>query len=317
MRTLILAICTITLVLVAACAWAGYISAPPGYSIHEIVFALPPGAFPASFDILPSGEFVVHTGRNILKVAWDGTSEVLFTYPEDVFGSFVTVDPERARIIFGESSYGGIKVMGLDGHDSGDAGVVPFHFDLEVDASGRPFVVSTPGFGSGICEISILDPNAGTLDLIAQVPGATGPLAFDRRDNLVCGTVSPRWGEQGGQKILRFSAEQVESAVGEGWLTAEDAEVLADDVDSAYDLAFDMAGRICFTSTVSAPSAIWRVNQRSVDLMSSVDPSTYHDLPALRWNRRTHGFSVMVGGVFDQSLNAVGVISTLVRGQGR
>lgn len=259
------------LLAVAMSAQAGYIAAPPGYSVHDTVFQIPAGGYPASFDILPDGSFVVHTGQHILKVAKDTESSILYSYPEAVFGSILTIDHAGGRIFFGESSNGTIAVMGLDGSDPEIIAAVPFNFDLELNGRGQIFVV---------------------------------------------------WGQQGGEKLVRFTAAQVAGAVGESHLSVEDGDILADDVDSPYDIAVDTAGKICFTSTVSTPSTLWRLNGDSVVAMSWMDPEAFHYMSVLyvsvlQRHPDARGFSVLVGGVYGPDWSPVGVISTLVRGRGR
>lgn len=310
----------ITVLAAASCVCAGYISAPPGCAVQDTVFAIPPGGYPASFDVLPSGDFVVHTGQQILEVKRNGSSSVIYSYPEPVYGSLVKVDERRRCIFFGESSTGIISVMDLDGGNPRDIAQADFNFDLELNSKGEVYVVwgaYDPITWAAVSRISKLHLVTGELDLIAEIDGPTGSIAFDRRDNLIYGTVSPVWGELGGQKIVRFSARQVRSAEGDGWLVLNDGEILLDDVDSPYDIAFDNTGRVCFTSTVAAPSAIWREKWDWVYPMSSVDPSGILFLTTLRWNEAARSFSTMVGGMYDDNWNPVGVISTLVRGKGR
>jgi len=313
------AILATMLLAVAGSAWAGYISAPPGYSVHDTVFEIPAGGYPAGFDVLPDGSFVVHTGQHILKVAKDGESNILYSYPEAVFGSILTIDHAGGRIFFGESSNGTIGAMGLDGSDPEIIATVSFNFDLELNSRGQIFVVWTPSFWDTLqtTNVSLLDPETGMLDLILQVAGPTGSIAFDRFDNLIYGTVAGVWGQQGGEKLVRFTAAQVAGAVGETHLTVDDGDILVDDVDSPYDIAVDTAGKICFTSTVSTPSTLWRLNGDSVVAMSWTDPEVFHYMSVLQWHPDARGFSVLVGGVYGPDWSPVGVISTLVRGRGR
>lgn len=304
----------------ASIAWAGYISAPHGYSVYDTVFQVPVGGWPASFDILPDGSFVVHTGQYVLKVEKSGASRVLFSYGRPTYGSFVKVDGERKHVLFGESSTGLICVMGLDGSSPRPVTTAPFNFDCEIDRSGRAFVVWSPtgySISPQVVNISAIDMETGDLDLIVQGAGPTGSIAFDKKGNLIYGTVSSIWGQRGGQKLYRFSAEQVASAYGEGFLSLEEGEVIADDVDSPYDIAIDVTGRICFTSTVSSPSTIWRLEGNQVVSCGSMDPTSWTYASAMRWNANAGGFSVLVGGVFDNQWNPLGVISTQVRGVGR
>ena len=290
----------IVMLLVAAAvvpASSGQLVVPPGYTLSEFTLE----GFVGGFDIAPNGNFIVLQDQNLSEFTPGGSLvRTLYSFPSFVYGSFVRVDPSSGRVYFGESSNGTIKSVGLDGSNPTDVAVVPFNYDFALNGFGQRFVVAGPA-------IYLLGSTGA--DMILSASGASGPIAFDPDGSLYYGTVSSKFGELGGQSLVRFSASQVASAIGGGYLTVADGETLLADIDSPSGFAWDPSG-LYFTSSVQYPGKVMRYAGGTASIFTTADPNAgYSWLTTIRTIPSTGAVSVMVGRMVGPAV--LTTISTL------
>lgn len=290
----------------ASAALAGSLTAPPGYVSIDTVLDLPPGAWFGGFDILPSGGFAISDGYGVHEIDPDGTLiRTLYTYPGYVYGSFVRYNAANGRVYFGESSQGTIRSVPLAGGEAALVATLAANYDMDF-SGGRPYVVA----GNTVYTV---DEATGETDAIATAGSVSGPLAFDVAGNLIYGTGNPNWPPTlNDQNIYLWTASQVAEALGDTVLTADDAVVLAANVDAPSGFAFDGAGDLFYTDSQVSPGVIRMVRGGAADVFAVTQADGA--LPwttTIRYNPSAGGVSAVVSW-FDASWNTHTVISTLV-----
>ena len=214
-----------------------------GFEFQTAALA-PAGSFVGGFDVLPNGNWVLFDGADVVEFdpATGHNVRTIFSPPGFVFGAFVELDPSRSLIYFGESSSGAVHEIDVVSGASRVVVNVAFPFDLAFDPAGRAFLQWSAGFGLG-SQIDLLDLGTGALDPIFTTAEASGPVLFDEVGQLF--TVRPDTSAfpppADTSVLLRFSASQVEGAVGPGHLVEADGQVLAL-LDGGFDLACDASG---------------------------------------------------------------------------
>lgn len=214
----------------------------------DTVVSLPQYGFLGGFDVTPGGSFLVHDGYSIREIDRAGANmRTLFTYTEEygVWGSFVKYN--AGRVYFGESMNGNIN--SCDYADPSDAALLTHltnNFDMAF-RGGKPYVPATAADYSST-SIYLLD--GGTKDVIVdQAPGPSGPVAFDGAGNLYYAL------GDAASSLYRWSAEEVQSAVGTGKLTAGPSNKIAD-MSGPYGFAVDSRGYLFYTTNWTAGSQI-------------------------------------------------------------
>ncbi len=149
------------------------------------------------------------------------------------YASFARVDPTETFAVVGESLNGGLYVVSLAGGATLLANLM-FNFDasfLDEDT----LYVSAFADGVGENDIFRVELSPVSLTKVADLPGASGPLAVGTGGELFYGT-SDFPLPPGGSKILRFSSAQLFSGtvLGEG-----DATVVGAGFLGASSLAYD------------------------------------------------------------------------------
>lgn len=234
----------VLIVLALTGARASVITAP-GYSVKNIIVDMPDYAFLGGFDVLPNGNYVVNDGHSIREVKRDGTTgEVFYSYDTAVFGSFVRVN--NNTLYFGDSSTESNKIISksLFGGSATTLTTISGSYDMDF-CNGVPYLVA----GNSIYKIG----TDGSLDTIAAVNGYSGPLAFDNEGNLyyspghVASDYTPL-----PTTIMKWSSEQVDSAIGDGMLSESEALVLSQ-ANGAYGFAFDSNENFLVTDNSSNP----------------------------------------------------------------
>ncbi|MBI4603438.1 MAG: hypothetical protein HY721_15915 [Planctomycetes bacterium] len=192
----------------------------------------------------PDGRIVTYeSGSGQIKVH-DGGSEaarVLATFDPPVFGSFIVPSPAGDALVFGESSQGGVYSVPLGGGAPVLVDSIRFNFDLAFDPEGRGFV-SAPGLARwNSIRLLDADPAAESREVVIDLEGYSGPLAFDREGDLYYGTA-----KAGPQSLILFARGQVEAALSGDPLVEADGLVVLADVGSFYGLRW-AAGQLYFT----------------------------------------------------------------------
>jgi len=232
----------------APAALAGF-EVPPGYEVTELGIPDVPGSpgFIGGLDYLSGGALVYFDGYDVLKF-WQGSASSLFHPDPAVWGSFVKVD-DADRIYFGESMMGEIYEIDPAGGTAVIA-AVPGNFDLEFSGLGA-FISHNPGWDPEN-QVSIVDLEEATLDLILQTDGWSGPLAFDADDGLYYCRPGDIFGEPGAE-LYAFGPAQVASAIGPDVLALADGELVTDELTGCYDMTYapDAGGESLFVTSGS------------------------------------------------------------------
>src|SRR5262245_7150786 len=168
-------------------------TAAPGFALGPAPY--PGGSSLAATTTLSNGDVVVFDGTSVSQFASDGTLlHELGALSTFSFPSFVLADLDEQQVFFGESSTGGIYRLFLGVASAPDlVAFLPLNYDA-AQASGDALYVSaaTCGFGCGN-EIWRVDLATGQTSLVARLPGASGPLAFDSAHDLYYGTASAQF----------------------------------------------------------------------------------------------------------------------------
>ncbi len=215
---------------------------PEGYD--STAAALPAGA--ANVLTLgagtPGAGGLVYFDGTTLQLAAGGQTRALLTLPMPVFGSF-TIAAGPGLVLFGESSNGNLWAVPLNGAPpTQPLATLAFNYDAVRWDSNRVIVsAKTGGFGANDNDLWAVDVNTGSTQLLAQIPGASGPLAVDRNAALCYATSSPLFPTPpGATDVLRFDRTVVDLALlTQQVLTPANATVVIAGLDSAGDLAFD------------------------------------------------------------------------------
>ncbi len=211
----------------------------PGFANAKVGVA--PGGFVGGLDWLPNGHAAIFDGSAVVEVdvATGATVATLYTPPSFVFGSFVKVDPTGTFLLFGESSTQTIVKVPLAGGPAVPVTTLSFNYDCTFSPAGACFVSASP---SGANDVYRVDVATGATDLIASIPGPSGPIAFDAAGDLYLGESTFTFPAPSGQRVFRFSAAQVASAIGPASLTIADAATFVASVRSPLDMVFDEEG---------------------------------------------------------------------------
>ena len=233
-------------------------SAGPGYVSYPLISVTgDPGAYSPgiqAFDYDGEGNLYIFSRNQIIKNS-DGTPEVLFNYPTTVtvYGSFVRVWGDT--VYFGESSNGSVRSVPAEGGASSRLFSIPDYkgipaslrsgldfdlagnFDCGFNSQSQMFLSANPGgFAAGENKIYYWDGQTDPV-IVADMGKYSGPLAFDRNDDLYYGfTGYPA----GPENVVYFSAARVADAISSGVpLSSDDWAIYASGVDACSGLAFD------------------------------------------------------------------------------
>lgn len=212
-------------------------SPPAGY--QSALRTLPAGA--GAPCLLPDGTLVYCTGTALVAER-NGTPTPLLQFPGFVFGSF-TRDLGAAGLLFGESTNGGLWLLPPNANPRLLA-TLAFNYDAAPWRRGAALVsAKTGGFAAPDNELWAVDLQTGATDLIARLPGASGPLAVGPDGTVFYATASNAFPPPpGSSDVLAFSAAQIQGAFGATFLTRSDARLVAGGFDSAGALALDDDG---------------------------------------------------------------------------
>ncbi len=245
----------ITIVSVSALvapAHAG-LSVSVGWS-SESTPAAPAGAILGGMDVLANGNLAVFDGTAIVEVvpASGAVVRTIFTPPSPVFGSFVVIDPTDTYILFGESSSHDVHRVPLDGSPASVVANLWLNFACTFRGPDVAFITRANPSSSGTL-IERLDVLTGQTDLIASVPGPSGPVAFDRNGDLFYGVNDTSFpAARGAQAIVRFDAAKVDAAIGPSALGAADASTFVVNQTAPYGFAFDDEGDLFVSDSIEA-----------------------------------------------------------------
>ncbi len=256
-------------------AWAeSLLVVPDGYRARDRLLFEPRTVGGLSgLAVSPDAELIVYEGGEIRLYGSDGPM-VLDRFDPPVFGSFLVVRPGGESLAFGEGSEGNIYTVPLSGGGRARLDNVPFAFDLVFDRAGRGFISVLRNNPAN--EIVLLDGDPETLNrtVVANIPGLSGPVAFDDRGDLYYGTADFS-GDPLRQSLHRFTAGQVESAIDGEPLEFDAGEVILTELDGFFNLRC-YQGKLYFTD-LGFGSGVGTV--QVIDPAANFSVSTFASIP--------------------------------------
>ena len=205
---------------------------------ERVPLPYPGGTTLSSSLTLSTGEFVVFDGLSVVQHSADGTSAtVLGSFPAFVFPSFLAVDADENALYVGESSTGGIHRLFVGVSSSPDFLLsLPLNYDACVFQDELWVSAATCGFGCGN-ELWRVDLATLAPTLVAQLPGASGPLALDADGSLFYATVTDAFPPPpGASAVVRFARSVLQGPLP---LTLADAAPVGSGFDGAARLTRD------------------------------------------------------------------------------
>lgn len=176
----------------------------------------------------------------------------LLTFPSLTFGSFLC-QVDAMHVVLGENSRGDLWLVDLV-HGGGTViANLPLNYDAVAWTPGRILVsAKTGGFAAPDNEIHLVDVAQHTTDLIAVLPGASGPLAIVP-GGVVYATASAAFPvPPGSVEVLFLRDDQLRSAIGPTHLTRTDAALRFAGIDTASSIAFDDDGDLFYVDWLNA-----------------------------------------------------------------
>ncbi len=176
-------------------------TAPAGYT--SSVYYTHSGAI-QNFDFDAAGNLYLFKDNRYITKYSGGGETTLYDYGSSTYGSFLTV--KGGTVYFGESSGGTVKSIPTTGGSPSDLFTLTGNYDMVFNNSGQAFLSANPGGMSG--ENKIYYWNGTTTDLIGDMGGYSGPLAFDRNDSFFYG-----FPNYGAGEVVYFTSAQIAAAI--------------------------------------------------------------------------------------------------------
>lgn len=225
---------------------------------------LPEGLGATTQPLSATTSLVLTTSSGL--VAFDGTTvtltppglppQPLLQLPAFAFGSFL-LQTGPAHVLFAcTGSQDTVWLLPLQGPmPSQPLATIAFNYDATTLTPNTALVsAKTGGFGAGNNDLLVLDLTTGAVQLVASVPGASGPVVTAANGDLYYATSSPTFPTPPGQvQILRFPRPVLDAAIiGNLVLGPVHANVAWSGIDTASDLAFDDDGDLLFVDWLNA-----------------------------------------------------------------
>ncbi len=168
-----------------------------------------PSIFNASYTLGSSGETILFDGTTVERFAPDGTSlQVYGTLPGFAFPSFVTLSENRNFGLVGENSTGGIFSLDIAAGSLTPIGTLDFNYAATITRDGVAYISAASTGSPDLNDIYRVDlAGAGAFELIAQVPGFSGPVALESTGDLLVGIASTP------DQVIRFTDAQINGGV--------------------------------------------------------------------------------------------------------
>lgn len=198
---------------------------------------------------LPGDAFAWFDGSDLWYQNPGQPQRSLLHFAVPVFGSF-TIAIDSSTLLFGENSTHGVWQVPLHGVPTNTplANVV-FNYDAALLGPGRALVsAKTTGFGTPDNDLVVIDLGSGATQLLARLPGASGPVAIAGNGDVYYATSSLLFPTPPGQTaVLRLRRAVVDQALAaQQVLTVAQTELVFAGLDAAADLAFDDDGDLLF-----------------------------------------------------------------------
>lgn len=198
---------------------------------------------------LGGGRTVTFDGSDLQLSVPGQAPATLLHFGIPVFGSFV-IRAASDRVLFGENSTGGVYLVPLQGPPpTGPLAQLTLNYDAAMLAPGVALVsAKTGGWAATDNDLVRIELATGAVQMLAHLPGASGPIAVADNGDAYYATASPLYPTPPGTaSILRFSQATISQAVSTGAvLHAADAAVVRSGLDAASDICIDDDGDLLF-----------------------------------------------------------------------
>ncbi len=224
-----------------------------------------------SFDIDASGNLYLFKDNQYITKYSGGGETTLYNYGSSIYGSFLTV--KGGTVYFGESSGGVVKSMPTSGGSATDLFTLSGNYDMAFNNSGQAFLSANPGGMSS--ENKIYHWNGTTTDLIGDMGGYSGPLAFDSNGDLFYG-----FPNYGAGEVVYFTSTQIAGALANN--DPDTAELGSSDWTS-YESGLDACSGFVFdddATTQDLFSSSWQNSVTRVYGLNSSDAFGTGDSPS-------------------------------------
>jgi hypothetical protein len=192
----------------------------------------------STFATMADGSRVHFDGATVTHHGADGTFlATLHAFSTFSFYGAIAADPSGDSLVVGESTNGDIFRVEMDGSGATYLANLPYNFDAAYDAPGSVVIsAATCGFSCGN-DIIRVDTQTGSTELLANVSGPSGPIAFAANGDLYYGPALDAFpAPSGSGELWRFDAIDLASSAP---LSDSDATVLAGGLDSVSSIAVD------------------------------------------------------------------------------
>jgi hypothetical protein len=193
----------------------------------------------------PDGRLILYETASAEIRHVDAAGEApIAKFDPPVFGSFLVIAPDNSAVLFGESTGSDIYRVPFSGEARTVLDHISYAFDLVFDSEARGFV-SAPGLLAGN-SIRLLDSDPATesKEVVAGLPGFSGPVAVDAQGNLYYGTADGS--SATGQAVVRFRKDLLDGAITGDALGPTDGEPIASELGGLYGLRIS-GGRFFYT----------------------------------------------------------------------
>ncbi len=255
-RMTVLAFVFLAMVITQTARAESTLTATVGYEVASLLTVNgDAGAYSAgihAFDRDVAGDLYIFSANQIIKNP-AGAAQVLFNYQTaaTIYGSFVKVWGDT--VYFGESSLGTVRSVSTTGGDAVRLFTIPDfrqiparmrrgldfnlsgNFACAFNSQSEMFLSANPGGWVGENKVYYWDSQTAPV-VVADLGGYSGPIAFDRNDNLYYGfTNFPA----GPEDIVCFTASQLAGAIASGTPLGSSDWTVVTEVDACSGFAFD------------------------------------------------------------------------------
>lgn len=217
---------------------------PEGYATDTT--AIPTGA--GSSLVIPDGA-AWFDGTDLVLTRHGQAPQTLLQFANSRFGAFTRLVRDGNALLFGESSFGELWLVPLDGTQPQLVTTLNLPYDAAPLGPQRVIVsAKTGGFSASHNDLIAVDLQTGATTNIASIPGASGPLLLGAQGGILYATAPAAFPPPAGSvEILKFSAAQWSRPLtGGSILSSSEAQVLFQGLDAAGHIALDADDDLLF-----------------------------------------------------------------------